>query len=189
VKLTSQEEYGLRCILGLARLESQATSDTGPSVTIAQIADMEGLSTEYVGKLMGILTRSGLIESVRGRNGGYRLARRAADISLSDALAALGEPLYVSETCGRFPGDQNLCVHTSACSIRSLWGGLQLLLDHILKRTTLADLVRAQEHSVAAWMRSHIDAVDAVAPLGQLPAPVPEAATHGNVVVRAPKHG
>jgi hypothetical protein len=66
---------------------------------------------------------------------------------------------------------------------------LQLLLDHILKRTTLADLVQAQEPNVAAWMRSHIDAVDAVAPLGQLHAHVlPEAVVSGNVVLRTPKH-
>jgi len=188
MKLTSQEEYGLRCILGLARLEAQAAPDAGPSVTIAQISDSEGLSTEYVGKLMGILARSGLVESVRGRNGGYRLARPAAEISLSAALAALGDPLYVSETCGRFPGDQNLCVHTGACSIRSLWGGLQQLLDHILKRTTLADLVHATEPNVAAWMRGHIDAVDGLAPLGpQVPVP-PESVVSGNVVLRVPKH-
>ena len=185
MKLTSQEEYGLRCILSLARREAQDAAlvridATGRAagnapLSIGQIAELESLSTEYAGKLMGILCRSGLVESVRGRHGGYRLARPASSISVSEVLATLGDKLYrPTETCDRFSGDSSFCVHSNTCSIRSLWSGLQLLLDWVLSRTTLHDLVATNETNMAEWMRSQFDALTqlaakAPAPAGEVP--------------------
>lgn len=163
MKLTSQEEYGLRCILSLARQEAIAALEGTPgraSATIGQIAEREGLSTEYVGKLMGVLSRAGLVESVRGRNGGYRLARDPGAVCVSEALAALGGKLYrPAETCDRFSGDHSFCVHSTTCSIRSLWSGLQLMIDSVLSRTTLQDLVATNENNMGAWMRSQFEAL------------------------------
>ena len=68
MKITAQEEYGLRCLLRLAR------AGDGRSLTIPEIAADEGLSVPYVAKLLAVLRQAGLIESVRGRSGGYRLA-------------------------------------------------------------------------------------------------------------------
>jgi Rrf2 family protein len=164
LKLTSQEEYGLRCILSLARLEVGAAKEGQTTSTLAQIAESEGLSTEYAGKLMGILARAGLLESVRGRNGGYRLARPAAEICVSEALAALGEKLYrPSETCDRFSGEGSFCVHSNTCSIRSLWSGLQLLIDSVLSRTTLQDLVATHERNMGEWMRAQFETLAEIA--------------------------
>ncbi|MBV9121820.1 MAG: Rrf2 family transcriptional regulator, partial [Planctomycetes bacterium] len=59
MKISSQEEYGLRCLLRLARAE-------GASLTIPEIAAAEGLSVPYVGKLLAVLRQAGLIDSVRG---------------------------------------------------------------------------------------------------------------------------
>ena len=163
MKLTSQEEYGFRCILSLARQEAIAAMEGVPgraSATIGQIAEREGLSTEYVGKLMGVLARAGLVESVRGRNGGYRLARDPGSICVSEALAALGGKLYrPAETCDRFSGDHTFCVHSSTCSIRSLWSGLQLMIDSVLSRTTLKDLVATNENNMGTWMRAQFEAL------------------------------
>ncbi len=188
MKLTSQEEYGLRCIVTLARQAIRLPRT--PSLTLAQIAERECLSTEYTGKLMGILSRAGLVESVRGRNGGYRLARRAEEISVADTLAALGGKFYHRhETCDRFPGDQNLCVHSSACSIRSLWSGLQVLIDHVLTRTTLEDLATAEEGNVASWMHSHLEAVTDLQPLASTVGGSPVSSGSNVVVRRNPERG
>ncbi|MFQ5600977.1 MAG: RrF2 family transcriptional regulator [Candidatus Krumholzibacteriia bacterium] len=175
MKLTSQEEYGLRCILNLARRETSEGGAPEPGeeaspgegaperapLTLGQIAEQEGLSTEYAGKLLGILGRAGLVESVRGRNGGYRLARPADRIRVSETLGALGGGVLYkqTDTCDRFSGDQSFCVHSNTCSIRSLWSGLQLLLDHVLSRTTLHDLVTTSERTMADWMRSRVEAL------------------------------
>jgi len=183
MKLSSQEEYGLRCALHLARQPGNRTG-ARRAVTIAQISSSEGLSTEYAGKLLGILGKSGLVESVRGRNGGYRLTRAPEEISVAQILAALGSKFYRGETCERFAGEQDLCVHTSACSIRSLWSGLQMLLDHVLTRTTLQDLVQLEERNVSAWIASHLDVMRELEPLQSFG---PPAAT-GNVVLRGIKH-
>jgi Rrf2 family protein len=193
VKLTSQEEYGLRCILTLARplTESEppiapnhgglapggqrlasehreltsadrgrapgsrglAAGDKGPALTVNQISEREGISTEYAGKLMGVLVRAGLVESVRGRHGGYRLHRPPQEITIAAALAALGGKLYDDETCDRFAGDHSLCVHTRGCTIRSVWSGLQQIIDQVLTRTTLWDLIQQNERSMLERIR------------------------------------
>src|SRR5436309_3416977 len=88
MKITSQEEYGLRCLLRLASTEE------GHSLTIPEVAAAEGLSSPYVAKLLAVLRQAGLIESVRGRAGGYRLARPATEIMLGSVMKVLGEPLY-----------------------------------------------------------------------------------------------
>ena len=71
MKISAQEEYGLRCLLQLAQ-----SGDKG-SATLPEIAAAEGLSVPYAAKLLSVLRQAGLIESVRGRSGGYRLATRS----------------------------------------------------------------------------------------------------------------
>ncbi len=174
MKLSSQEEYGLRCILSLAREEVQSpdmdVERNGTSLTLAQIAEREGLSIEYAGKLMGVLGRAELVESVRGRHGGYRLSRPPDEVCVSEVVAALGSKLYQpTHTCDRFSGDHTFCVHSSACSIRSLWSGLQLLLDWVLSRTTLYDLVATDEHDMAEWMRAQFELLAQTEPTERVP--------------------
>src|SRR3989442_3183780 len=117
MKITSQEEYGLRCLMRLARAEGQ-------SATLPEIAAAEGLSVPYVAKFMTVLRQAGLIDSVRGRAGGYRLAKKPDDIGLGSLLLVLGEPLFDEPNyCQRHAGaasDGN-CVHHGGCSLRALW--------------------------------------------------------------------
>jgi Rrf2 family protein len=170
VKLTSQEEYGLRCILALARASSgddaapfpkgePATGAAGSNaglhaLTVAQIAEREGISTEYAGKLMGVLVRAGLVESERGRYGGYRLVRPPHQITVSKALAALGGKLYDGDTCDRFAGDHSLCVHSAeGCTIRSVWSGLQEIIDQVLTQMTLRDLIEHNARGLSERIR------------------------------------
>jgi len=134
MKITAQEEYGLRCLLQLARHH-------GPEpLTVGVIAEEEGLSVPYVGKLMGHLRQRRLVESVRGRSGGYVLTRRADAITLADALEALGGSFFSTGFCNEHNGTHERCVHLGECSIRSLWGVLGEIFDRVLSRTTLADL-------------------------------------------------
>jgi Rrf2 family protein len=134
MKITAQEEYGLRCLLQLARHRG------AEPLTVGAIAEEEGLSIPYVGKLMGHLRQRGLIESVRGRSGGYVLTKPAEEITLADALEALGGSFFSSGFCDEHNGTSARCVHLGECSIRSLWGVLGDIFDRVLRRTTLADL-------------------------------------------------
>src|SRR5439155_26317489 len=117
MKISSQEEYGLRCLLRVAEAEG------GHSLTIPDVAAAEGMSAPYVAKLLAVLRQGGLIESVRGRAGGYRLAGSAADISLGRVLMVLGEPLFDDPGyCQRHAGTETEgnCVHHGACTLRAL---------------------------------------------------------------------
>lgn len=134
MRLTAQDDYGFRCLAHLARV--------GPSgsVTIAEIAERESLSTANVARLMRHLRRAGLVTSIRGQNGGYRLTRRADEVRLSDVLEALGERLYSPCVCERYSGLSSECVHTSNCAIRAVWSGLDRLIHTFLSFRTLSDL-------------------------------------------------
>ena len=136
MKLTSQEEYGLRCLLQIAR-----QADSGP-VPIRAVAEAEGLSVEYTAKLLRVLRQGGLLDSTRGATGGYRLTRAADEVSVWDTLQVLDTPLYSDEFCTGHSGQRSSCVHGgSACSIRVLWQYVDASLRRTLERVTLADLV------------------------------------------------
>ncbi len=143
MKITAQEEYGLRCLLRLARVEPDQ-----PPLTIPEIADDEKLSIPNVAKLLSVLRQAGLIESVRGRTGGYRLARPSADIRLGAVMLALGEPLFDDANyCERHAGldAEALCVHRGGgCTMRTLWQTLEGWIRRTLNQITLADLMESQ---------------------------------------------
>ena len=141
MKITAQEEYGLRCLLRLARAED------GLSLTIPEIAASEGLSAPHAAKILSVLRQAGLIESVRGRAGGYRLARCATDIGLGDVMQALGEPLFDDPGyCQKHAGSEadGQCVHHGACTLRALWQTLEHWMRRALDQVTLADLLDSE---------------------------------------------
>jgi Rrf2 family protein len=152
MKITSQEEYGLRCLLRLASAEE------GQSLTIPEIATAEGLSAPYVAKLLAVLRQGGLLESVRGRSGGYRLAGTPADVSLGKILMVLGEPLFDDPGyCQRHAGTETEgnCVHQGGCTLRALWQTLEQWMRHTLDQITLADLLQS-DHRLTDLLRARL---------------------------------
>ena len=141
MKFSSQEEYGLRCLLQLAR-----TGNNGTGRSIAEIAREEGLSVAYVAKLMRILRIEGFVESVRGQEGGYSLSRSADAILVSDVLIALGGKMYEQDFCEQHAGNEDSCMHTVSCSIRPLWRRVQDSIDAALKNLTVEDLLPNREY-------------------------------------------
>jgi Rrf2 family protein len=143
MKITSQEEYGLRCLIRLARAAD------GRSLTIPEIATDEGLSVPYVAKLLAVLRQAGLIDSVRGRSGGYRLASAPDQIRLGSVMAALGEPLFDEPGfCNKHTGTETTdgrCVHIGGCTLRALWHTLEEWMRKALDRITLDDLLQGEE--------------------------------------------
>ncbi len=139
MQFSSQEEYGLRCLLRLA------AAGPGASLTIPEISHAEGLSQANAAKMMRRLREGGLVESERGQSGGYHLTREPENISASEALAVLGGKFYEGEFCERYSGNEDECAHTVNCSIRSLWRAVQTVVDQVLASTTLKDLIRTEE--------------------------------------------
>ena len=144
MKITATEEYGMRCMLQLA------AQDPASPLTLSEISRREGMSVPHVAKVMAHLRAGGLVDSVRGRSGGYVLSRRPEAISVLDVLAALGERLFDSEFCDRHHGDRHdACVHAGGCSIRSVWGSVESVVSDVLRRTSIAELIRAEERTLA----------------------------------------
>jgi Rrf2 family protein len=128
VRITAQEEYGLRCLLQLA------LQPEGTPLSVKEIARREALSVAYVEKLLHLLSRAGLTQSVRGINGGYCLSRPADTISLGEVVRALGGLASDTEICTQYTGNVECCVHVNNCGLRPLWRVafyIQSLLDQI----------------------------------------------------------
>ena len=138
MKFSAQEEYGLRCLLQIARL--------GPlgSLTIPEIAKHEGMSPTHVAKLLMILRRDGFLVSTRGQQGGYALARPADRTYVGDVLASLGGKLYDDGFCERHNGEEE-CRHHIDCSVRALWMSIQSAVDGIVATLTLDDLLENKD--------------------------------------------
>jgi Rrf2 family protein len=153
MKITAQEEYGLRCLLKVAH------APEGGSLTLHEIAAAEGLSVPYAAKLLSVLRQGGFLDSVRGRAGGYRLALPPERIGLGSLLLALGEPLFEEPSyCEKHAGTAegiNSCVHHGDCSLRTLWHTLEQWMRHSLDQITLADLMR-QDLSFAELLRTRL---------------------------------
>ncbi len=135
MKLSAQEEYGLRCLLQLAR-----TQKSGESLTLSQIARREGISSANAGKLMWILTKARLVQSTRGIKGGYVLTRPADEIRLNQVIRVLeGEP--AESHCKSYAGVLDACVHTGDCGIRPVIVELHQIVDNALAEITLSQLL------------------------------------------------
>lgn len=144
MKLSSQEEYGLRCLLQLARQGDDA------SLTIAEMSQREGISSPNVAKIMRILRRAGLVASTRGKAGGYTLSRPADHIPVGQALGALGGRLFDAQFCERHSGVERSCLNNGDCSIRPVLRHVQAAVDEVLSQLTLKSLLRNEREMNAA---------------------------------------
>jgi len=142
MKISAQEEYGLRCLVQLATLAD------GESLTLPQIAEREGISQANAGKLMWLLNKSGFVQATRGTKGGYSLARAAGEIHLNEVIKVLDEDV-LSKHCESYTGVLDSCVHKGDCGIRPVIVGLHEIVENALSQITLAQLV-GTESSVDA---------------------------------------
>jgi Rrf2 family transcriptional regulator, iron-sulfur cluster assembly transcription factor len=141
MKITSQEEYGLRLLIRIASCKDKE------GMSIPQLSEAEGLTPHYVAKLTRVLRMAGFLNSTPGNKGGYVLSMPADQIIINKVLKALGGPLYDTEFCESHGGALKLCTHSVDCSSRSLWQMIQFTLDRLLDKVTLHDLVNPEKTS------------------------------------------
>lgn len=141
MKITAQEEYGLRILLRIARCDDKN------GMSIPQLSEAEGLSAAYVAKLTRTLRQVGYINSTPGNKGGYILAQQADQVNMNQVLKTLGGPLFDKSFCGDYSGSLKFCTNSVDCSVRSLWQMIQFSVDQLLDKVTLADLITSEEKS------------------------------------------
>jgi Rrf2 family protein len=147
MKITAQEEYGLRILIRIAGCRDRE------GMSIPQLSAAEGLSSHYVAKLTRILRMEGYINSTPGNKGGYVLAMPAEKININDVLKALGGALFDVKFCGSHSGTMKLCTNSVDCSSRSLWQMIQFIVDRFLDKITLHDLVKKEEDSTNVFVK------------------------------------
>jgi FeS assembly SUF system regulator len=154
-KVSNQYHFGLDFItsgqtkpmLRVSRLTDYATvvmtciaAHPQDVLSTGQIADETRLELPTVSKLLKALGHATLVESFRGVNGGYRLARSAADISLAEIVEALEGPIGVTE-CSLAEGQ---CDRESQCGVRGSWQQVNSVLDNALRAVSLEDMLKTR---------------------------------------------
>jgi Rrf2 family iron-sulfur cluster assembly transcriptional regulator len=147
MNVSASEEYGLRCAVRLA-------SSYQRTLSAPEIAELEGLSVEYVSKFMLLLKKAGLVQTVRGINGGFSLAKAPSEISLKEVFDALGGKRRVpdpssGEFCKSFAGKTDNCVRLDSCSIRPFWNVLSAYVEAFTTELSLQDLLTTEGETLA----------------------------------------
>jgi Rrf2 family iron-sulfur cluster assembly transcriptional regulator len=133
MRLTTKGRFAVTAMLDLAM-----RGGNGP-VTLADISERQKISLSYLEQLFGRLRRYGLVSSVRGPGGGYRLAKAAPQISVADIILAVDEPIDATGCHGM----QN-CKDDEKCLTHDLWESLnKVIFDH-LHSVHLAQLIAGQ---------------------------------------------
>jgi Rrf2 family protein len=149
VRTTAKADYAVRAAIELAA--------AGDMVTAEQIAQAQSIPLNFLENILRDLRRGGIVESRRGQQGGYLLARPPAEISVADVIRAVEGPL--ANVRGHPPED--LDYEGSAEKLRDVWIALRAGVRSVLEQVTLADVAtgRLPRHVIAlttgadAWVR------------------------------------
>ncbi len=131
LRMSKLADYGTVVMTTLAREPHRIQS-------AAEVAGRTGVAAPTVSKVLKILAREGLLVSLRGANGGYRLPRSPAQISVAQIIAALEGPIGMTE-CSAVPG---LCSQESCCTVRSNWQKINRMVLLALEQLTLEQMTR-----------------------------------------------
>ena len=131
--ISSKGRYALRIMIYVAQ-----ASDGSDTVSARTIADAEGLSFKYLEQLANAMTKAGLLKSVRGAGGGYRMAVDPATLTAGDIIRAAEGKSAVPVAC---MGLEEGCPREEFCKTIEFWAGLDKVIEDYVDSVTLAQLV------------------------------------------------
>ena len=131
MKLSCRARYATRALIDLALHHGK------DPVPLTIIAKNECVSKKYLNQLMASLKLAGLVRVMRGKNGGFLLARDPADITLGDILYAVEGDMSLIDCVN----ESSICERSTACPSRSTWQELSGIINEYLQATTLADII------------------------------------------------
>ena len=148
MKMSTKGRYAVMAMIDIA------THSDGEPVSLAEIAERQDISQEYLEQLFGKLRKQKLVESARGPGGGYRLAREMRLIPVAEIIAAVDEELQFTR-CG---GDAvEGCVRGERCNAHDLWSSLGRQMMYFLSSITLEDVVEKRNLALAATIKQTKD--------------------------------
>lgn len=142
MKLTTKGRFAVTAMLDLAIHEAKGAEEKDilrKPVTLAEISERQSISLSYLEQLFSRLRRQGLVSSVRGPGGGYKLAKNFGDISVAEIINAVDEQIDATQ-CG---GHEN-CRDEGRCMTHDLWATLNSKILDYLDGISLADMVASQ---------------------------------------------
>jgi Rrf2 family cysteine metabolism transcriptional repressor len=147
---STKAEYGIRVMAHLAKHNGDHP------ISLATIADSEGLPLAYLEHLVQRLRKAGLVESRRGAHGGYTLAREAGDISMAEVVRALEGEIAPIECISADADGVLVCAreHDEPCPTKFLWTRVQGSIVRTLNEMTLDDLVQPLRNKAPDRMKA-----------------------------------
>ncbi len=154
MKLTSKGRYAVT-----AMLDVTIHAVSGP-VSLADISERQGISLSYLEQLFSRLRKEGLVTSVRGPGGGYRLGKCSAQIAIADVISAVNESVDATKCSGK-----GNCQDGEQCLTHSLWQGLSQRIEEFLQNITLSELVAKRDVQTVSKRQDelHINAHTSIA--------------------------
>ena len=137
--VSAKGRYALRMMTYIARANA-----SGQNVALRHMSESEGISLKYAEQLARNLVEGGLLISVRGRDGGYKLAHNAADISAGDVLRCAEGQLARVVDCSAFEGK---CPREDICSTADFWKGLDTAVSNYVDNVSIAQLISGKNCS------------------------------------------
>jgi Rrf2 family protein len=129
--ISTRAQYGMRALVEVALGGDRPTS-------LKTVAERQQLSQAYLEQIFAVLRNAGVVESVRGAHGGYRLARPLDEVDALEVVEVL-EGSLAPVVC---IDDRSTCERTGHCSTEPLWREVDEAVRAVLRRTSLGDLVR-----------------------------------------------
>ena len=131
MKISTKGRYALRVMIDLAGHE------TGAVISLRDISQRQGITLKYLEQIIPLLSRAGLLKSMRGSSGGYRLTRPASEYTAGEILRAV-EGSLVPVAC--LEDEPNRCSRCGECMTLPFWQGLARVIDNYVDGITLQDL-------------------------------------------------
>ncbi|WP_082685861.1 RrF2 family transcriptional regulator [Ferroacidibacillus organovorans] len=141
MKVSMRTEYGLRAIVTLCDMSNHS----GRAVPLREIAAFEEIPEAFLDQIFGSLRKEGIVQSVRGAAGGYRLTKPAEEISMGQLIQILEGNLAPMACVGDADAvAEEFCIKASRCHTRSVWLRLYESISAVLNNISLAEIVRLE---------------------------------------------
>lgn len=139
MKISSKGRYALRLMIDLAE------HDTGENITLKDISARQEISIKYLEQIVSTLTKAGLLISIRGSHGGYRLMKKPREYTSGDILRVTEGDLIPLDFISK---DKNLSSLSETCPAIGFWSGFEKVINEYVDSVTLEDLVNDHQTKI-----------------------------------------
>lgn len=134
IKVSKMADYAVVVLAALARSD-------GALMNVASVAAKTHLPEPTVAKVLKLLSRGDFLQSIRGVNGGYKLAQPAREISVAKIIVAVDGPISLTSCVD---GSNEVCDYAGSCAVKGRWNGVNVAIRGALENVTLAEMTNVE---------------------------------------------